>query len=114
MMPLRNFDDSRGNACKVWSVTPFVLEEPERRAGERRLAKGVVYGGPERRAGRERRMRTPGLLTPGLEAGWLCFERGDEKRRLSPIPTGWDEAPQAELEVLYARACPVTRRAAVP
>lgn len=94
----------------MWNVTPFVTQDRERRTGERRLARGVVYTGPERRTSRDRRMRTPGLLTPGLEAGWLCFERGDEKRRLSPIPAGWDEAPDAELESLFERARPVARR----
>lgn len=94
----------------MWNVTPYAMQDAERRTGERRLAKGVVYTGPERRGGRERRMRTPGLLTPGLEAGWLCFERGDEKRRLSPIPAGWDEASDEELEALFQQARPVTRR----
>ena len=94
----------------MWNVTPMTLQGTERRMTERRVAHGVVYSGPERRAGRERRMRTPGLLTPGLEAGWLCFERGEEKRRLTPIPVGWDEAPDRELETLFEGARPVTRR----
>ena len=109
-MPLRTFEDSQGKICKVWDVTPFVGHETERRTTERRLAKGVVYSGPERRVGRERRMRTPGLMTPGLEAGWLCFEREEEKRRLSPVPLGWDAAAEQELESLFQRARPVTRR----
>jgi hypothetical protein len=24
--------------------------------------------------------------------GWLCFEGGGEKRRLAPVPDGWDQA----------------------
>jgi hypothetical protein len=58
-------------------------------------------------------MRTPGLMTPGLESGWLCFESGSEKRRLSPIPPGWDEAPDDELESLFQNALAVTRRTAI-
>ena len=94
----------------MWNVTPMVMQGTERRMTERRVAAGSVYTGSERRAGKERRMRTPNLLTPGLESGWLCFERGDEKRRLTPIPRGWDEVPETELEALFERARPVTRR----
>ena len=94
----------------MWNVTPMVMQGTERRATERRIATGTVFTGVERRAGKERRMRTAGLLTPGLESGWLCFERGDEKRRLTPIPSGWDQAPDAELEALFNSARPVTRR----
>ncbi|HEX9937974.1 MAG TPA: hypothetical protein VGB15_12660 [Longimicrobium sp.] len=55
-------------------------------------------------------MRTPQLLTPGLESGWLCFENHVDKRRLTPIPVGWDEAPTDELEGLLTRARTVDRR----
>ena len=34
---------------------------------------------------------------------WLCFERGRERRRLTPIPNGWLEAPDAQLDE-YRRA----------
>jgi hypothetical protein len=110
-MPLRTFEDSKGETCKVWNVTPFVVQGTERRMTERRMAAGTLYSGPERRAGRDRRVRTPGLMTPGLESGWLCFERGNEKRRLTPVPAGWDDAPDHELESLFDSARPVTRRA---
>jgi hypothetical protein len=55
-------------------------------------------------------VRTPQLLTPGLETGWLCFENHVDKRRLTPIPAGWDEAPTDELEGLLTRARSVERR----
>ena len=110
-MPLRTFEDSQGASCSVWNVTPFAAQEGERRTTERRRAVMAVYAGPERRAGRDRRVRTPGLLTPGLESGWLCFESGSEKRRLSPIPPGWEQAPDEELESLFRNARTVARRA---
>jgi hypothetical protein len=38
--------------------------------------------------------------------GWLAFEPvgGGEKRRLSPIPAGWERASDAELERMLDRA----------
>jgi hypothetical protein len=109
-MALRNFKDSRGAEWRVWDVTPHDAWSGERRARERRVAQSASYTGPERRRARERRVRTPGLLTPGLEGGWLCFEAEADKRRLTPVPPRWDEAPDAELEGLLQRASPVTRR----
>jgi hypothetical protein len=109
-MPLRIFENSRGESCKVWNVTPFANQGTDRRNADRRVVAAAGYTGPERRCGRDRRVRTPGLMTPGLESGWLCFERGEEKRRLTPIPQGWDDAPDAELELLFESARPVTRR----
>ena len=38
---------------------------------------------------------------------WLCFESKTDRRRLSPIPEGWDNATDAELLVFLARAAPV-------
>lgn len=83
----------------------------ERRVAQRRQPRREPYAGPERRSGHDRRVRTPTLLTPGLESGWLCFE-GDEgaKRRLSPVPQGWDEADDEELEELVQQARPVVKR----
>ncbi len=33
----------------------------------------------------------------GREQGWLTFASGKEKRRLSPIPEGWETASADEL-----------------
>ena len=30
-------------------------------------------------------------------SGWLCFEGGGEKRRLAPVPDGWEQAGPATL-----------------
>jgi hypothetical protein len=108
-MALRHFRDSEGREWRVWDVVPYGGQLGERRRSERR-AEDDAYAGPERRTGRERRLRTPSLLTPGLEAGWLCFENQLDKRRLTPIPMGWAEAPSGELEALLTRARAVDRR----
>lgn len=109
-MGLRNFRDSKGAEWRVWDVLPHDTRGTERRGRDRRVAADPAYAGPERRR-RARRLRTPALLTPGLERGWLCFETDDDKRRLTPVPAGWDEAPDTELEGLLIRARRVTRRA---
>jgi len=110
-MSLRNFRDSDGAEWRVWDVVPYGARPSERRlAADRRVAMSASYPGPERRSGRDRRVRTASLLTPGLEAGWLCFENHVDKRRLTPIPAGWDEVDDGELEGLLARAHSVMRR----
>jgi hypothetical protein len=57
--------------------------------------------------------RDDDTFTPGLEGGWLCFEHGDEKRRLSPIPEAWEDAPADALESYLQRAAAVQRRVGV-
>jgi hypothetical protein len=41
-------------------------------------------------------------IRPAMEQGWICFECGGEKRRLTPIPARWAERSDAELW-LYCR-----------
>jgi hypothetical protein len=45
-----------------------------------------------------------------LKSGWLTFESAGSRRRLAPIPRGWEEAPRDRLE-LMCRAAEVVRRA---
>ena len=99
-MSYRTFVDSEGRRWEVWLVTPAAAE---RRRVDRRTPAGgsaVVpegkYDGvsdrritPERRRGAFRR----NLEVAGeFSNGWLCFEGGGEKRRLAPVPDGWDQA----------------------
>jgi hypothetical protein len=42
--------------------------------------------------------------------GWLVFECEVEKRRLAPVPAGWDEWSDAELARTLAGAPVVPRR----
>lgn len=44
------------------------------------------------------------------KTGWLTFESATERRRLAPIPAGWEEAPVERLD-LMCRASEVVRRA---
>jgi hypothetical protein len=110
-MALKNFRDERGNEWRVWDVVPQRLQgRPERRSAERRRGGVHAYSGPERRSGTDRRSGTVVGLSASLGMGWLCFENGEEKRRLTPIPAGWDEAGDGELAGLLERARPVSRR----
>ena len=43
-------------------------------------------------------------------AGWLGFESQSERRRLHPVPAGWDSAPDDALWAWLAAATPVAVR----
>jgi hypothetical protein len=105
-MPLRTFRSSTGVEWRVWNVIPGHAGEDERRCGyDRRSPDPVIaYRGADRRAKTDRRAR--GVLS--LDSGWLVFESGSERRRLMPIPPGWEVRSDADLERLCGRALPVT------
>lgn len=109
-MPSRVFKASDGVEWRVWSVIPGWRESGERRRGyDRRSPDPVLrYAGPERRTGADRRARSA-LLNQDLRGGWLVFESPGERRRLAPIPPGWERLSEAALERLRDRA---TRRSA--
>ena len=56
----------------------------------------AVY--PEARASRHSPLVGP------FAQGWLCFDSGAEKRRLSPIPDDWRTIAEADLQKLAERA----------
>jgi hypothetical protein len=54
---------------------------------------------------------SPHSQLPGTyPQGWLCFESGAEKRRLSPIPDDWQTLSDEQLELLFERAETAGRR----
>ena len=53
-------------------------------------------------------------VRPGFEGGWLGFECEAERRRLAPVPDGWEEASDDELRALLARAQPNRATRATP
>lgn len=85
---LRGFTDSTGVEWRVWEVIPS------------RAAIGSTGT----------RSRTSLNSTPYAN-GWLCFECDAEKRRLAPIPEGWEHRPPAEIAKLLGQATPVQSRA---
>jgi hypothetical protein len=80
-MALRSFTDSQGQGWRVWNVIPQYDTA-----------------------------RDEDTMTPGLQGGWLCFEKEGQKRRLSPIPDGWEAAEPDVLERYCSEATPVARR----
>lgn len=103
-MSLRKFVDSAGEEWQAFDVVP---REEERRQYDRRSGE-LELADIERRDG-DRRLTVGGrtsIVTPG--AGWLCFERGSERRRLSPIPRDWSQCDDAQLEA-YCRSARAVR-----
>ncbi|MDQ3674916.1 MAG: hypothetical protein M3365_11120 [Gemmatimonadota bacterium] len=99
-MPYKLFDAPDGTKWEVWVVMPTAAE---RRQVQRRKVSSALsgYRGPERRISVDRRREDSSgrtLVSPGFEHGWLCFESASgEKRRLVPIPDGWESATPEEL-----------------
>lgn len=87
-MAHRTFRDRAGRTWDVWEVVPTRSEEADGRSAQ--PAAGA--------RGRE----SP--LPVAMRQGWLAFECKSEKRRLAPIPSGWAEASDAELESLLEQA----------
>jgi len=105
-VPLRMFRDERGCEWRVWEVRPL---RPERRSAERRRTTEAVAR--DRREGSDRRvlMETRVRLLHGLAHGWLTFDSDREKRRLAPIPAGWELLPDRMLSLLCREARPAER-----
>jgi hypothetical protein len=106
-MSLRAFLDSGGNEWHVFDVVP---RTGERRNQERRAVASAEQARGDRRDV-DRRLGVGGV--PRALAinsqGWLCFERGTDRRRLSPIPGDWSRCPDETLESSCRRAQPVRR-----
>ena len=96
-MAHRIFTDSARVTWEVWDVVPgrILLEARNHRAGaDRRVEQHGPPAEGERRKGGDRRA----TLAPQLRHGWLAFRNDAERRRLAPIPEGWEQASDAELE----------------
>jgi hypothetical protein len=85
---LRAFTDSSGVQWRVWDVLPNATSRP--------------YSGPS---------GLPASLNGTSWAdGWLCFECSVEKRRLAPIPPGWQFRGEHDLAQLCMNAVLVPER----
>jgi hypothetical protein len=99
-MPHRRFVDSRQTQWEVWDVEP---EDAERRRSDRRAS---ARKSDERR---HRQDRTRVRLKSDLTNGWLAFESKHDRRRLAPIPIGWEALDASDLERLCEQATSVGR-----
>ena len=112
-MPQRTFRDSEGSDWRAFDVRP---NASDRRAGRDRRVAGATDPIVERRQTPDRRVRSAGAYDtgsrhayqPGFESGWLCFECGAMRRRLAPIPAGWESSTDAELAEYLERATRAT------
>jgi len=108
-MAHRAFTDVTGVLWQVWEVIP---QWADRRAGNARrtdVNRPTGARGLEQRREPDRRRGLPDRiprvrLGNGLDGGWLAFESSGQRRRLSPIPAGWEEASDVELERMCQRA----------
>lgn len=85
---LRGFTDSTGVEWRVWEVIP---------------SRAAIGTSPTTQS------RTSLSATPYAN-GWLCFESTEEKRRLAPIPLGWEFAAPIDMTHLLQQATPVEAR----
>jgi hypothetical protein len=86
---LRDFTDRSGARWRVCEMarTSAVDPRPRERRAEARSAERA-FPIAER------------LATRPLELPWLCFESNAERRRVTPVPDGWYDLPDDELEDL--------------
>jgi hypothetical protein len=115
----RSFKDRQGKLWDVWQVHP---SQAERRFSQRRVNEEELTDTAERRSGLERReseathgrKKDPAhhrsLVAAEFAYGWLCFETFGEKRRLAPVPEGWERADDETIEQWCCVAKPVARR----
>jgi hypothetical protein len=97
-MSYRLFDDSRGTEWQVWDVVPRLEERRTAASPDRRVEIKVIPFADRRRMPRRIIHSRRALLSGAYAQGWLCFESGREKRRLSPIPDDWTTCDEATLE----------------
>ena len=84
---LRGFTDSTGVEWRVWEVSPSKTGDTSADHRSRSNLKDTAYAN-----------------------GWLCFESPAEKRRLAPVPKGWEFRDQTHLEQMRDQAVPVPVR----
>lgn len=110
-MALRTFLDSAGNEWLAFDVVP---RADERRRSNRRALDDARLENQDRRD-EDRRLTVGGrsLLASAVADGWLCFERGVDRRRLCPIPASWPRCSDAELEAYCQSARPIRRELAM-
>jgi hypothetical protein len=115
-MSFRTFLDSAGDEWQAFDVIP---RPDERRRYDRRVSGEHLEGSSEEsskessdRREADRRLTVGRATNVHGTEGWLCFERGNDRRRLSPIPPDWKWCAEAELET-YCKSARAVRRDSV-
>lgn len=97
-MPYRTFIDSAGSEWQVWDIVPRLTERRSFDETDRRVAIRPIPFADRRRATRRLTHTRRSVLRGTYAHGWLCFDSGREKRRLSPIPDDWTGCSDGRLE----------------
>ena len=110
-MPYKVFNAPDGTKWEVWMVMPTTTER--RREGVGHLSAASASSNSTTTRVIDRRHADTGprtVVSPGYENGWLCFEsKSGEKRRLVPVPDGWETAPAEKLWMWCRLAAEVPR-----
>jgi hypothetical protein len=101
-MPHRQFTDSKQTTWEVWDVEPSHAERRTTSSDRRRSPR---TSGERRRNADRSRVR----IQSELSHGWLAFESKHDRRRLAPIPQGWEGLDESALERLCERARSIGR-----
>ena len=101
-MPHRQFTDSKQTTWEVWDVEPSHAERRLSGSDRRRTRR---TSGDRRQAEDRTRVR----IRSDLAHGWLAFESKHDRRRLAPIPTGWEVLDESALEQLCQQATSIGR-----
>jgi hypothetical protein len=48
----------------------------------------------------------PKSVATELRDGWLCFDSGEERRRIGPIPRDWEQMTDERLQLVLRLASP--------
>jgi hypothetical protein len=99
-MPHRQFIDSKRTSWEVWDVEPT---EAERRRGANDRRRSGRQSVERRKSEGRSRVR----IKPDLTNGWLAFQSKHDRRRLAPIPIGWEAMDASALEQLCEQATSV-------
>jgi hypothetical protein len=99
-MAHREFTDSKRVTWSVWQVYP-TLGDRRGPIGDRRV---FIREDAERRTA-----FNPARVSAEYACGWLTFQSEREKRRLAPVPEGWESLDERALESLCEAATPAGR-----
>jgi hypothetical protein len=94
-MTHRKIRDGEGRFWDVWEVYPAAVER--RMSGEVPAAQRI-----EGSTGERREIKV--VVPLALQQGWLAFQCGAERRRLTPIPDSWSDLDDESLLTLLCRA----------
>jgi hypothetical protein len=93
-MAHRTIQDRSGREWQVWDTYPDQFRPLTKDAASEDMLAGMA--------------RVPITVPTELAGGWLVFLSGADRRRLAPIPPGWDAMPAHELANFIERAVRVT------